>query len=474
MRLRRSGRARPRSCCSATRTRPSGCRRSRTSPSSATGGSSHSPSRPVRRSTCRSGRPPRSANTGNARRGTRMRSPASAPSDPAIVFVGGYHLYEFLDGDDRVAVADDRTAWGEALGRMIAQIAPSASHVVLMADTPQLGVTPDECLASERDAVERCEQVRADVVDADYAAMEQAVATATGAQLISMTDLICPGATCPLIFGTTPVYRDNQHLVGDVRARTVTVDRPVAWFGGPVIQSVQRRFIVFAAGALLLISTIAGDLTRPDIGMLCPRPRTRCPSRCRWEISCAWASPPSRSALSSRLVSRTPCRSISCRRYPSPPRPRRAATPMAATRAKRHARHPDAHYGVTSSPVTVAILGDSHGSMWLPAIERIAAERGWRIFLLTKSACPPPECTGHRQEASRTPPATSGGRARSRSSSASSHSWSSRHRLPTTSSWASMARTPTPTSTPGARVSPTPSGSWERSADQVVVLNDVP
>jgi hypothetical protein len=47
-------------------------------------------------------------------------------------------------------------------------------------------------------------------------------------------------------------------------------------------------------------------------------------------------------------------------------------------------------YGVTSSPVTVVILGDSHGSMWLPAIERIAAERGWKIHLLTKSACPPP------------------------------------------------------------------------------------
>ena len=42
--------------------------------------------------------------------------------------------------------------------------------------------------------------------------MEQSVAAATGAQLISMTDLICPGTTCPLIFGTTPVYRDNQHL----------------------------------------------------------------------------------------------------------------------------------------------------------------------------------------------------------------------------------------------------------------------
>ncbi len=132
---------------------------------------------------------------------------------PAVVFMGAYHVYEFLEGDARVSIADDRAAWGDALGRMITRVSGSTDHVVLMADTPQLAIVPDECLASERDAVERCEQVRTDVVDADYAAMEQAVASANGAQLISVTDLICPGTTCPLIFGTTPVYRDNQHLV---------------------------------------------------------------------------------------------------------------------------------------------------------------------------------------------------------------------------------------------------------------------
>jgi len=37
----------------------------------------------------------------------------------------------------------------------------------------------------------------------------------------------------------------------------------------------------------------------------------------------------------------------------------------------------------------VLLMGDSHGAMWLPAFEAIAARRGWRIYLLTKSACPP-------------------------------------------------------------------------------------
>jgi hypothetical protein len=46
-------------------------------------------------------------------------------------------------------------------------------------------------------------------------------------------------------------------------------------------------------------------------------------------------------------------------------------------------------YGDTDSDFTVLIMGDSHGAMWLPAFQDIAARRGWKIHLLTKSACPP-------------------------------------------------------------------------------------
>lgn len=46
-------------------------------------------------------------------------------------------------------------------------------------------------------------------------------------------------------------------------------------------------------------------------------------------------------------------------------------------------------YGDVDSEFTVLIMGDSHGAMWLPALQDIAARRGWRIHLLTKSSCPP-------------------------------------------------------------------------------------
>ncbi|MGO8056573.1 hypothetical protein, partial [Rhizobium leguminosarum] len=75
-----------------------------------------------------------------------------------IVFLAGYHIYELMDGDDRVAVADDPTAWAEALARTVGAILATGTEVVLIADTPKLGVVPDECLADHRDAVEECLQ----------------------------------------------------------------------------------------------------------------------------------------------------------------------------------------------------------------------------------------------------------------------------------------------------------------------------
>jgi len=146
-----------------------------------------------------------------------------ARESPAIVFLTGYHVYERMDGDTRVPLAEDLAAWREGLVATIAAIQATGAQVVLIADTPHLAITPDECLADHRDAVEACLQQAADVVDADYAQLERDVATATGARLLSLTDVICPEGACPLVFGTTPVYRDDQHLTATFARRLAPV-----------------------------------------------------------------------------------------------------------------------------------------------------------------------------------------------------------------------------------------------------------
>ncbi|WP_242677359.1 acyltransferase family protein [Streptomonospora litoralis] len=44
-------------------------------------------------------------------------------------------------------------------------------------------------------------------------------------------------------------------------------------------------------------------------------------------------------------------------------------------------------YGPEDADTTVAVVGDSHAAHWVPALQRIAEERGWRLKTYTKSSC---------------------------------------------------------------------------------------
>ncbi|KUI39169.1 hypothetical protein AU194_14120 [Mycobacterium sp. GA-2829] len=45
-------------------------------------------------------------------------------------------------------------------------------------------------------------------------------------------------------------------------------------------------------------------------------------------------------------------------------------------------------YGNKDADIEVALVGDSHAGQWIPAMEAVAAERGWKLVVSTKSACP--------------------------------------------------------------------------------------
>jgi peptidoglycan/LPS O-acetylase OafA/YrhL len=49
---------------------------------------------------------------------------------------------------------------------------------------------------------------------------------------------------------------------------------------------------------------------------------------------------------------------------------------------------PECAVGDTTSPTTVAIVGDSHAAMWFPAFQEAATLRRWRVETMAKSACP--------------------------------------------------------------------------------------
>ena len=53
------------------------------------------------------------------------------------------------------------------------------------------------------------------------------------------------------------------------------------------------------------------------------------------------------------------------------------------------AGQPECAAGHTASTTTVALLGDSHASMWAPALQQVAAQQRWRLEMLDKQGCPP-------------------------------------------------------------------------------------
>ncbi len=48
-------------------------------------------------------------------------------------------------------------------------------------------------------------------------------------------------------------------------------------------------------------------------------------------------------------------------------------------------------YGDPGGTRTVVLFGDSHAAQWLPALHKVASERGWRLIVHTKKACPTAE-----------------------------------------------------------------------------------
>ncbi|MGZ4594288.1 MAG: acyltransferase family protein, partial [Actinomycetes bacterium] len=45
-------------------------------------------------------------------------------------------------------------------------------------------------------------------------------------------------------------------------------------------------------------------------------------------------------------------------------------------------------FGAPHGRTVVALIGDSHAAQWLPAMDRLAKERGWQLWFWAKSACP--------------------------------------------------------------------------------------
>jgi hypothetical protein len=123
-------------------------------------------------------------------------------------------------------------AWQHAWSTMAARLSALATHVIVIRDVPKPSTDVPACLASHPHDARPCAFARSSAFgDADllYAA-ERAGAPRT--EFIDMSDVLCPGPTCPVVWRDGAViYRDSHHL-------TATVSADLAPYLGPRVQRI--------------------------------------------------------------------------------------------------------------------------------------------------------------------------------------------------------------------------------------------
>jgi peptidoglycan/LPS O-acetylase OafA/YrhL len=119
---------------------------------------------------------------------------------PDLIVLGNYGRYYY---------GDDLAAWRAALDRTVAQM-PSKSQIVVLADTPSVGVDPSICLGQYVDAADKCSLPRERALDAGLRDDERD--PVEGITYLDYTDLFCDQTKCPTIIGNTLVYRDDTHM----------------------------------------------------------------------------------------------------------------------------------------------------------------------------------------------------------------------------------------------------------------------
>jgi hypothetical protein len=130
---------------------------------------------------------------------------------PDLVVVTSHRWFPTI-----VAGDDDATRQGEAMARLLERL---PGRIALLADTPISRYDVPACLSRNLKDIRRCASDRAYALGAKPNARQRVAARLTGATLVSLSDVICPGkGRCPAVVDGMIVYRDDHHLTATFAA----------------------------------------------------------------------------------------------------------------------------------------------------------------------------------------------------------------------------------------------------------------
>ena len=135
---------------------------------------------------------------------------------PTIVLVANARTYNVIVGSSAPLTDTSqaaRTEWRDGLQRTLAALAPSGARLVVLEDTPHPSLDIPQCLVKRIRQPGRCDLRVARALNPAHTSVEREAVRATpGASYISLTDVMCDGATCPAQRDGLVRYRDDSHI----------------------------------------------------------------------------------------------------------------------------------------------------------------------------------------------------------------------------------------------------------------------
>jgi hypothetical protein len=125
---------------------------------------------------------------------------------PDLVIVGtAHHEGIKIVGGDITDYQAEATSMAAAIRRIKAPVA-------ILVDNPRTDTDIPGCLSRNLGNVNRCAIPASMAFAPDFAVVETAAATQTGATLLDVTSAICPSTPCPVVRNGMILFRDNHHM----------------------------------------------------------------------------------------------------------------------------------------------------------------------------------------------------------------------------------------------------------------------
>ena len=142
-------------------------------------------------------------------------------TQPDVTVVSSSGRYLLVEDDEPLSREESHEPLATAMAANWTALEDAGTEVLAIVDTPWLGIDAPECVAENLDDVRACGVPRHEAMDQSGADLMATAAQRTpDADVIDLTEFICPGETCVPVVGGVLTHSDAHHLTATY-ARTL-------------------------------------------------------------------------------------------------------------------------------------------------------------------------------------------------------------------------------------------------------------